>query len=383
MEDAPQNRPVVIDNGTGILKAGFAGSDKPKCVFPSFIGRPKHKRIMVQSKVEGDVFVGGEAEAHRGIMKLDYPMTHGIVENWADMEKVWAYVYGKGKLGVNSEEHPVLLTEVPLNPRHNREQAAEIFFETFGVPALFVSPQATLSLYASGRTTGVVLDSGDSVTHCVPVYEGFTMPHAITRMDVAGRDVTEQLQLLLRRSGHVFHTSAEKEVVRCIKEDTCYVAFNPAREEHIEQEGNTERKDYKLPDGRVVSVGAERFRASEILFNPSIVGTEYGGVHECLANAIFKADLDLRKTLFSQIVLAGGSTMFPGYGDRLLNEVRRLAQASSCTDVKIRISAPPNRKFMTWSGGSILASLAAFKTMWVSKAEYEEVGAAAIHKKTL
>ena len=170
--------------------------------------------------------------------------------------------------------------------------------------------------------------------------------------------------------------------MRCIKEDTCYVAFNPKREEHIEQEGNTERKDYKLPDGRIVSVGAERFRAPEILFNPSIVGTEYGGVHECLANAISRLTL-ISKNLILQIVLAGGSTMFPGYGDRLLNEVRRLAQASSCTDVKIRISAPPNRKFMTWSGGSILASLAAFKTMWVSKAEYEEVGALAIHKKTL
>ena len=120
-----------------------------------------------------------------------------------------------------------------------------------------------------------------------------------------------------------------------------------------------------------------------VLFNPSLIGSEYGGVHEVLANAIFKSDLDLRKTLFSQIVLAGGSTMFPGYGDRLLNEVRRLAQQSNCTDVKIRISAPPNRKLMTWTGGSILASLAAFKTMWVSKAEYDEVGASSIHRRTL
>ena len=142
-------------------------------------------------------------------------------------------------------------------------------------------------------------------------------------------------------------------------------------------------KEYKLPDGRTVKVGAERFRAAEILFNPSIVGTEYGGVHEVLTNAILRADLDLRRTLFSQIVLAGGSTMFPGYGDRLLNEVRRLAQNSNCSDVKIRISAPPNRKLMTWTGGSILASLAAFKQMWVSRAEYDEVGASIIHQKTL
>ena len=226
------------------------------------------------------------------------------------------------------------------------------------------------------------------------------------------------MQRLLRRSGYTFHTTAEKEVVRAIKEEVCYVAFNPQREEQVEAEHHTEVKEYTLPDGRIVKVGAERFRAAEgkshlnryniyrlfvllifcslfslccflcllnfsVLFNPSLIGSEYGGVHEVLANAIFKSDLDLRKTLFSQIVLAGGSTMFPGYGDRLLNEVRRLAQQSNCTDVKIRISAPPNRKLMTWTGGSILASLAAFKTMWVSKAEYDEVGASSIHRRTL
>ena len=185
---------------------------------------------------------------------------------------------------------------IAISPRSNRETAAEIFFETFGVPALFVSPQATLSLYASGRTTGVVLDSGDGVTHAVPVYEGYTMPHAITRMDVAGRDVTgkdkkskkiqkqknkksnltsifssflflslflEQLQRLLRRSGYTFHTTAEKEVVRAIKEEVCYVAFNPQREEQVEAEHHTEVKEYTLPDGRIVKVGAERFRAAE------------------------------------------------------------------------------------------------------------------------
>ena len=327
---------------------------------------------MVQSRIEGDIFIGNEADEHRGIMKLAYPMEHGMVTNWADMEKIWASLYEKNNLGVSSEEHPVLLTEAPLNPRRNREKSAEVFFETFGTPALFVSPQATLSLYSSGRTTGVVLDSGDGVTHAVPVYEGFSMPHAITRMDVAGRvsvtrysqsiiiysmsidilkqkkkkltysypssihlfiftqDVTEYLQRLLRRAGYVFHTTAEREIVRNIKENVCYVAFNPIREEEIERDNNTEIKEYKLPDGKLIKIGPECFRAPEILFSPSIIGTEYGGVHQCLGNAIFKSDMDLRKKLFSDIVLAGGSTMFTGYGDRLLKEIKSLAQASQC-----------------------------------------------------
>eukprot|EP00949_MAST-11_sp_MAST-11-sp1_P001996 g1996.t1 len=381
--DATYNQPLVIDNGTGIIKAGFSGSDKPKCVFPAYVGRPKHARVMVQSRVEGSIFVGREAEEHRGIMRLRYPMEHGIVQHWDDMEKIWTSIYAKGNLGVKSEDHPVLLTEAPLNPRKNREKAAEIFFETYGAPAMFVSPQATLSLYASGRTTGVVLDSGDGVTHAVPVYEGFTIPTAVTRMDIAGRDVTERLQVLLRRSGYAFHTTAEREVVRAIKEDLCYVAYDPVRQEELVEENSIDTKTYSLPDGRQITVGAERFRAAEVLFNPSLVGTEYGGMHECLTNAVFKTDIDLRKTLFKDIVLAGGSTMLPGIGDRLLSEVRKKVQDSKCYEVQIRISAPPNRQYLTWVGGSILASLAAFKTMWVKKEEYEDHGAGVMHQRSL
>lgn len=144
-----------------------------------------------------------------------------------------------------------MLTEAPLNPRSNRDTAAQIFFETFNVPALFTSIQAVLSLYSSGRTTGIVLDSGDGVTHAVPVYEGFAIPHAIRRVDIAGRDVTESLQLLLRKSGYNFRTTAEKEVVRIIKEKTCYIALNPVKEE---KEMSGKLDDFMLPDGNIIKV---------------------------------------------------------------------------------------------------------------------------------
>ena len=151
------------------------------------------------------MFLGSRAETNRGLLKLDRPMKRGIVENWNDMELLWSLVYSE--LKINQEDHPVLMTEMPLNPRRNREKLAEVFFETFGVPAFFVALQAMLSLYASGRTTGVVLDSGDGVSHAVPIYEGFAIPHAMCRSDVGGRDVTENLALQLRRAGHVFHTT--------------------------------------------------------------------------------------------------------------------------------------------------------------------------------
>ena len=135
------------------------------------------------------------------------------------------------------------------------------------------------------------------------------MPAAIRRVDVAGRDVTDHLQLLLRKAGHHLHTSAEREVVRTIKEKCCYVAANPAKEEK-DAAGRTE--EFRLPDGNAVQLGAERFRAPEILFNPEIVGLEFAGVHQVVVDSISRVDMDLRKSLFSNIVLSGGSTLCKG-----------------------------------------------------------------------
>ncbi|KAG0142210.1 hypothetical protein CROQUDRAFT_662848 [Cronartium quercuum f. sp. fusiforme G11] len=402
-EDVLTNQPIVIDNGSGTIKAGFAGQDHPKCFFPSYVGRPKHVRVMAGS-IEGDLFIGKKAQELKGLLKINYPIEHGIVNDWDDMERIWSYIY-QSELETASEEHPVLLTEAPLNPSHNRDQAAQIFFETFNVPALFTSVQAVLSLYASGRTTGIVLDSGDGVTHAVPVYEGFSIPHSIRRIDLAGRDITTQLQLLLRKAGYNFLTSSEKEIVRIMKEKTCYVALNPAKEEKDHHHvgggpgggasggpggvagvgasggggtgtgasgagggGLGRGEDFKLPDGSVVRLGPERFRATEILFNPELIGEEHMGIHQVVVDSINRTDLDLRKHLFHNIILSGGTTLCKGFGDRLLSEIKKLAMK----DVKIKIYAPPERKYSTWIGGSILAGLNTFKKMWVSAEEYQE-----------
>lgn len=267
-ESSLHNVPIVIDNGSGTIRAGFAGEEIPSCYFPSFVGRPKHPRVMAGG-LEGDVFIGQKAQELRGLLKIRYPLEHGVVTDWDDMEKIWHHVY-ESELKTLPEDHPVLLTEPPLNPRKNRDIAAQIMFETFNIPALYMSIQAVLSLYASGRTTGVVLDSGDGVSHAVPVYEGFAVPNSIRRIDVAGRDVTEQLQLLLRKNGYVLHTSAEKEVVRMIKEKACYVSLDPKREEKewINSYHKSESKtiDYVLPDGHKIKVWeAKCVRSQRIL----------------------------------------------------------------------------------------------------------------------
>lgn len=297
------------------------------------------------------------------------------------MEDIWNQIYKETKC--KPEEHPVLLSEAPLNPRSNRERSAEIFFESHNVPAFFVGTQAILALYSSGRTNGIVLDCGDGVTHCVPVVDGFALPHAISRVDIAGRDVTDFLQTQLRRSGYVFTSSAEKEVVREIKERCCAVNVVPVREDFYSQQeqdiGDGSIQDFLLPDGTRINVGSERFRAPEILFNPSLIGLEAPGVHESLVSSISKCDLDLRKTLYSCVFLSGGSTLFKGFAERLLHECKKIAPK----EAKIRISASADRRFSTWLGGSILAALSSFKHMWVSRAEWESEGPRILHRKCL
>eukprot|EP01129_Flabellula_baltica_P015617 TRINITY_DN8016_c0_g1_i1.p1 TRINITY_DN8016_c0_g1~~TRINITY_DN8016_c0_g1_i1.p1 ORF type:complete len:381 (+),score=90.49 TRINITY_DN8016_c0_g1_i1:30-1172(+) len=371
------NQPLVVDNGSGIIKAGFAGNQQPNLVFPSVIGRPKHDQVMVGIHDEDEDFIGNVAEQYRGILKLSYPIEHGVVQgadNWVKMEKIWDYMYNE--LSVQAEEHPVLLTEAPLNPTKHREKCAEIFFETFNVPSLYIAMQAVLSLYASGNVTGCVLDSGDGVTHAVPIFEGFAINNAIQRIDLAGRDVTEYLQLLLRKSGYSFTTSAEKEVIRSIKEKSCYVAFNPSKEEDELDKADRVKYLYKLPDGSEIELNTERFKAPEILFNPHIVGLEIPGVHECLNYAIQKSDLDIRSTLYDNIVLSGGTTCLNKFGDRLLKEVKSLRGIKK---PHIRIYAPPDRRYSTWIGGSILAGLTTFPQMCLSYQQYEELGPTAVH----
>jgi actin len=367
---------IVLDSGSGVVKAGFGGEENPRVVFPSVVGHPIFTSVMPHTLLR-DVYVGEEAQAKRGILSLKYPVEHGIVTDWKDMECVWQHTF-MNELRADPTQHPILLTEPPLNPKANREKMAQIMFEKFGVPALYIGIQAVLALYASGRTTGIVLDCGDGVTHVVPIYEGFSLPHAIMRLDLAGRELTDYLARLLTERGYSFTTSAEREIVRDIKERHAYVALDPAAEIALAQADPKKiERFYTLPDGNVIHIGDARFRCAEPLFDPSLLGMDIEGIHELLFQSLMKCDIDIRRDLCQNIVLSGGSSMFPGFAQRLEFELTRRLPGN----MKVKVSAPEQRKYAVWCGASVLASLKSFREMWITKAEYEEFGVKVVHRK--
>jgi len=305
------------------------------------------------------------------------------------MKHIWDHTFYE-KMKIEPKEHKVLLTEAPMNPKQNKQKMLENMFETYGFGHAKVSIQAMLVLYAQGLLTGIVVDSGDGVTHIVPVYEGVVPPLWIKRLDVAGRHITRNLIKLLQVRGYALNSSADFETARRIKEELCYVGYDMKIEQNLALETTVLMKTYTLPDGRVIKMGRERFEAPEVLFNPGLMDSEQDGVHEMLFNMVqTDVDIDLRKELYKHIVLSGGSTMYPGLPSRLEKELKDLYLQRVCkgntaqlAKFKIRIEDPPRRKHMVFLGGSVLADIMKDQEeFWISKAEWEEEGARICERK--
>lgn len=380
--------PIVADNGTGFVKVGYAGTNFPDHVFPSIVGRPMLRAEEQLGTIPiKDIMVGDEAAAVRSMLQISYPMENGIIRNWEDMQHLWDYTFNE-KLKVDTKDRKILLTEPPMNPLANREQMCEIMIETYGFYGVSVAIQAVLSLYAQGLTTGVVVDSGDGVTHIVPVYENVVLSHLTRRLDVAGRNVTRQLIDLLLRRGYAFNRTADFETVRQIKEKLCYISCDLELDYKLSEETNVLIENYTLPDGRAIKLNSERFEAPECLFQPHLIGLEQPGISECLYNTIQSADLDIRSSLYKSIVLSGGTSMYPGFSTRLEKELKQLWLTKSLNgDItrfnkfKVRIEDPPRRRHMVFLGGAVLANIVKDNdSMWITKNDWNECGTRALDK---
>jgi len=382
------NKVVVCDNGTGFVKCGFAGANFPSTIFPSIDRRPV---LRSEEKIENvqlkDIMVGDEAQKLRMMLQITYPLDNGIIRNWDDMQYVWDYTF-YDKLKVDTKECKIMLTEAPMNPVQNRKKMIEVMFEKYGFKSAYIGIQAVLTLYAQGLLTGVVVDSGDGVTHVVPVYEGFSLPNLTRRLDVAGRDVTRYFIKLLLLRGYAFNRTADFETVRQIKEQLCYVGYDLELEKRLAEETTVLTRSYTLPDGRVIRVGGERFQAPEVLFEPHLIDVEGGGMADQLFDCINKADIDTRPEFYSHIVLSGGSTMYPGLPSRLEKEIRNLylqkvlkGNRATFAKFKCRIEDPPRRKHMVFLGAAYLAEIMKDKEhFWMNKHEYDEQGEGVLRK---
>ncbi|CCC69345.1 hypothetical protein NCAS_0C03550 [Naumovozyma castellii] len=382
--------PIVLDQGTGFVKIGRAGENFPDYTFPSIVGRPilrAEERANITTPLK-DIMIGDEASEVRSYLQISYPMENGIIKNWTDMELLWDYAFFEQMKLPTTSNGKILLTEPPMNPTKNREKMCEVMFEKYDFGGVYVAIQAVLALYAQGLSSGVVVDSGDGVTHIVPVYESVVLGHLTRRLDVAGRDVTRHLIDLLSRRGYAFNRTADFETVRQIKEKLCYVSYDLDLDTKLARETTTLVESYELPDGRTIKVGQERFEAPECLFQPGLVDVEQPGMGELLFDTVQSADVDVRSALYKAIVLSGGSSMYPGLPSRLEKELKQLwftrvlrNDPTRLDKFKVRIEDPPRRKHMVFIGGAVLASIMADKDhMWLSKQEWQESGAASMVK---
>nr|XP_023649025.1 actin-related protein 2 isoform X2 [Paramormyrops kingsleyae] len=353
------------------------------------VGRPIIRSTAKVGNIEiKDLMMGEEASQLRSFLEVSYPMENGIVRCWEDMHHLWDYTFGPQRLNIHPPECKILLTEPPMNPTKNRQKMVETMFEKYQFQGVYVAIQAVLTLYAQGLLTGVVVDSGDGVTHICPVYEGFSLPHLTRRLDIAGRDITRYLIKLLLLRGYAFNHTADFETVRMMKEKLCYVGYNIEHEQRLATETTVLVESYMLPDGRSVKVGGERFGAPEALFQPHLINVEGVGVSELLFNTIQAADIDTRSEFYKHIVLSGGSTMYPGLPSRLEREIKQLylervlkGDTEKLSKFKIRIEDPPQRKHMVFMGGAVLANIMKDKeSFWISKAEYQEKGVVVLDK---
>ncbi|KAI5798166.1 Arp2/3 complex subunit [Pyronema domesticum] len=381
---------IVLDGGTGSLKVGYAGNDSPLFEIPACVGTPimraeeqkgQGQQMFDQTAVK-QFMIGDEAVENRANLEVVYPMESGIIKDWDNMRRIWDYTFfEKLQLDPNTNHmRKIVLTEPPNNPLASRLEMCRIMMEVYKFGAVHIATQAVLVLYAQGLDTGTVLDMGDGVSHVITVKSSHVMD--IKSLRVAGRDITRQLIALLLRRGYALNRTADFDTARIIKEKLCYISYDLELDHKLSEETTVLLENFTLPDGRTVRLGAERFEAPEILFQPHLIDVEQPGISELVFETIFNGPIDNRKELFKHIVLSGGTSMYPGLSSRLEKEMKQLwltrvlkGNDEGLKTFKSTVHDPPNRKHLVFTGGSVFAGLHNYEApSWITMTEFWEKG---------
>ncbi|XP_075449449.1 actin-1-like [Ascaphus truei] len=363
---------VVIDTGTGSCKAGFAGEAKPNCIMATVVGYPLEKTLRTEN-IRDSSYVGKAAWVEPDLRIVE-PVHHGIIVDWDAAETLWRHMYYHN-LKVPLEEHALLISDPPLSPTTNREKMVEVVFESMNCPGMYVAYQSVLSTYSYGKTGGLVVESGYGVTHTVPVHQGYNLPHATERLDIAGTDLTTHLMKLLQKSGNSF-SEKDRHIIEDIKLKCCYVAVDLEGELKLPE--NEYLVDYQLPDGHIIAIGKERFLCPEELFQPpSMAGIDVMGIHQMALKSMKKVPVEIKKEMYDNILLCGGSSLFNGFYERFSKDFLHFQSHAH----KSNILSVPESKYSTWMGGSILASLKSFQSCWIRQEEYRERGPFIVHRR--
>ncbi|KAN0042697.1 hypothetical protein ACTA71_012620 [Dictyostelium dimigraforme] len=391
MEEDNLNSTIVIDIGSYLCKAGFGGEESPRAIFRSVVGTPNLSSNRRMGKK--DCYVGDEAIVKKSILSLKCPNESKSQVNWDDIEMILHHtLYNELRVDPTSSQD-VLLSEIPLNAKENRERITQIMFETFNIDNFYLANQSVLSLYSKGRLNGIVLDSGNQITYTVPIYQGHSIPNSINQLNIAGNSITQYLMKSLLNENNketinnnfkttttTTTTGEKEEIIKDIKERFGYISLNYNNDLYSTSIINEIQKSYQLPDGKIISIGKERFTCCEILFEPSLLNMESNGIHQLLYNSITNCDIEIRRELYNNIVLSGGTTMLPNLNDRIQKELINLSPSSMKINV-IKDNNNENNSHLTWIGGSIFSTLSTFKQQSINKQEYNEYGSKIIQRK--
>lgn len=350
---------VIIDLGSGLIKAGFGGEDGPRCIFRSVVGIPKKPGILVGME-EKERFIGNEAIEKVEMMDFVSPIKRGVVEQWEKFETLIHYLF-YSQLKIVPEEASILVTECPLTSKENRQKLAELMFETFNVEKLHIANSSMLALYSYGKSTGLVVDSGYNVTSSVPIYEGYPLTHASKKLNIGGEDISKTLlEYIKERVGPSYKGMKGLMLADRIKEEKGFIYL----EKEIEDAEILEEK-YTLPDGKIIELSSEVYKHCEELFNSS------DGTRLSIQNSVLESasccDNDIKTTIKGNVCLSGGTTLLKNFGDKL-----RLELSNSADNIPYKVESIEERQFSAWIGGSIVSSLENFQYMWVKKEDYDK-----------